>query len=158
MQALTRLTGGIMAVCKAAMLAAFVTMMLLTLFQVFNRYLIGLPVFWTEELIVFLLVWSAMLGMPVQLWEHQDIVVDFLNLPSEALETVKRWAATIASIIFCAVLAWSGWEFALRGWAVISPTMGLSRFWFFVPIALGSALSILALALRTKGPSAGGFD
>lgn len=158
MQALTRLTGGLMAICKAVMLAAFVAMMVLTLFQVINRYVIGLPVFWTEELIVFLLVWSAMLGMPVQLWEHQDIVVDFLNLPNETLETIKQWAATLASIIFCAVLAWSGWEFAMRGWSVISPTMGLSRFWFFVPIALGSVLSILALSLRAKGPSAGGFD
>ncbi len=158
MHVLTRLTGGVMAVCKAAMLVAFVAMMALTLFQVVNRYLIGLPVFWTEELIVFLLVWSAMLGMPVQLWEHQDIVVDFLILPSETFETVKRWVATIASIVFCAVLAWSGWEFAIRGWSVISPTMGLARFWFFIPISLCAALSILALSLRARGPSAGGFD
>ena len=158
MKLLTRLTGGLIAVCKTAMLAAFVAMMALTLFQVINRYWFSLPVFWTEELIVFLLVWSAMLGLPVQLWEHEDIVVDFLHLPSETLETVKRWAATIASIIFCAVLAWSGWQFASRGWPVISPTMSLPRFWFFLPITLCPAISILALALRPQSSSAGGFD
>ncbi|WP_082092415.1 TRAP transporter small permease [Devosia epidermidihirudinis] len=158
MQMLKSLTGALMAVCKVTMFAAFVAMMVLTLFQVVNRYWFGLPIFWTEELIVFLLVWSAMLGLPVQLWEHQDIVVDFLNLPNETLEKVKQWSATIASIVFCAVLAWTGWQFAIRGWAVISPTLSISRFWFFLPISLCAALSILALALRDKAPSAGGFD
>lgn len=158
MSLLVKLTGGLMAACKVAMFVTFVAMMALTLFQVVNRYWFGLSVFWTEELIVFLLVWSAMLGLPVQIWEHQDIVVDFLSLPNEILEAIKRWAATLASIAFCAVLAWSGWQFAVRGWPVISPTLGLSRFWFFLPISLCPALSIMALSLRTKGPSAGGFD
>lgn len=158
MQLLNKLTGALMSVCKAGMVLAFVTMMVLTLFQVVNRYLIGFPMFWTEELIVFLLVWSVMLGLPVQLWENQDIVVDFLNFPDERLETIKRWAATGASIVFCAVLAWSGWEFASRGWPVTSPTLQISRFWFFVPIAICPALSILALSLREKAPSSGGFD
>lgn len=158
MPMLVKLTGSLMAVCKVAMFIAFVAMMVLTLFQVVNRYWFGLPVFWTEELIVFLLVWSALLGLPVQLWEHQDIVVDFLNLPNAHLEKVKQAAATIASIAFCAILAWSGWQFATKGWPVVSPTMSLSRFWFFLPIALCPAISILALILRPKGPSGGGFD
>lgn len=155
---LRRLTGGLIGLCKLAMTLAFTTMMLLTLFQVINRYMIGLPVFWSEELIVFLLVWSAMLGLPVQLWEHQDIVVDFLSFPNEMVETVKQVAALLASVAFCLVLAWSGWEFARRGWPVMSPTLHLSRFWFFIPIPLCAAISVLALALRDKGPSAGGFD
>ena len=158
MTALKTVTGGLVAVCKLAMVASFILMMVLTLFQVVNRYGLGLPVFWTEELIVLLLIWSAMLGLPVQLWEHQDIVVDFLAMPTEMLETIKQAAAMVASIAFCAILAWYGWQFASRGWPVISPTLGIPRFWFFLPISLCSALSILVLALRSKAPSSGGFD
>lgn len=158
MSGLRMLTGGLIAACKVAMVAAFIAMMALTLFQVINRYAFGLQVFWTEELIVFLMIWSAMLGLPVQLWEHQDIVVDFLNLPNATLQRIKRWAAAIASITFCAVLAWYGWQFAVRGWPVISPTLGLPRFWFFLPIPLCAALSILAFALRREAPSTGGFE
>nr|MBA3520526.1 TRAP transporter small permease subunit [Hyphomicrobiales bacterium] len=51
-----------MTAAKVAMAAAFSLMMAMTLFQVVNRYAIGLPVFWTEELIVFLLIWATMLG------------------------------------------------------------------------------------------------
>ncbi|MDV3253769.1 TRAP transporter small permease subunit [Devosia sp. BK] len=158
MTILRNLASLLVAVCKLGMVLAFVIMMGLTLFQVINRYAIGLPIFWTEELIVFLLVWSAMLGLPVQLWEHQDIVVDFLNLPNAMLDRVKQVAGTLSSVAFCAVLAWSGWEFATRGWAVISPTLGLPRFWFFLPISLSAAISVLVLVLRERGPSAGGFD
>ncbi len=158
MQMLTSLVGAIMAACKALMFMAFVAMMALTLFQVVNRYWIGLPVFWTEELIVFLLVWSAMLGLPVQLWEHQDIVVEFLNFSDERLENIRHSIATLASILFCVVLAWSGWQFAARGWNVISPTLQISRFWFFLPISLCPALAILALVMRRKSPNVGGFE
>lgn len=158
MTQLRTLTGGLVAICRVAMVTAFVIMMMLTLFQVINRYALGLPVFWTEELIVFLLIWSAMLGLPVQLWEHQDIVVDFVSFSNAALDTMKQWAAMLASIAFCAVLTWYGWQFASRGWPVISPTLGIPRFWFFLPISLCSALSIMVLALRSKAPSAGGFD
>jgi TRAP-type C4-dicarboxylate transport system permease small subunit len=155
---LTRMTAMVMAIARVAMTTIFVSMMVLTLFQVVNRYAIGLPVFWTEELIVFLLVWTTMLGLPVQLWQHQEIVVDFIEFRSASANRIKLLLATAASIVFCVVLAWSGWDFAMRGFNVISPTMGLSRFWFFVPVAGGAALSILALAVRRPAQSTGGFD
>lgn len=158
MPVLTRLTGAVMTVAKIAMVAAFAVMMAMTLFQVVNRYAIGLPVFWTEELIVFLLVWTTMLGLPVQLWEHQEIVVDFVDLPSEFANRIKVWGATAASIVFCAALAWTGWDFASRGWNVISPTMSLPRFWFFVPISLGAALSVVALLVRREGSGIVGVE
>ena len=139
------------------MVVVFLAMMVMTLFQVVNRYAIGLPVFWTEELIVFLLVWTTMLGLPVQLWHHQEIVVDFLEFRSPIANRIKQILAAAASICFCVVLAWTGWDFAARALNVISPTMGLSRFWFFLPVAAGAALSILALAVRPPGQSSGGF-
>lgn len=155
---ITRITALAMTTAKVAMALVFGLMMALTLFQVVNRYAIGLPVFWTEELIVFLLVWATMLGLPVQLWEHQEIVVDFIEFRSDTANRIKLIIATVASVIFCVVLAWAGWDFAMRGWNVTSPTMGLSRFWFFLPICAGAALSILALLVRRPAKSAGGFE
>ncbi|MDQ3559244.1 MAG: TRAP transporter small permease [Pseudomonadota bacterium] len=147
-----------MTAAKVAMSAAFSLMMAMTLFQVVNRYAIGLPVFWTEELIVFLLIWATMLGLPVQLWEHKEIVVDFIEFPSAGADRIKTLLGAFASLAFCAVLAWSGWAFAARGWNVTSPALGLSRFWFFVPISFCAALSVLALLVRRKDKSIGGFD
>jgi TRAP-type C4-dicarboxylate transport system permease small subunit len=153
-----RLTGWIMNVAKVATSAAFATMILITLLQVVNRYIFNISLFWTEELIILLLVWSTLLGLPVQLWQHEEIVVDVLGLPEGWAQKIKVMAGAAASLVFCAALAWTGMEFAMRGLPVTSPALKISRFWFFVPIPFAAALSILALTVRPKGESVGGFD
>lgn len=141
-----------MAAVKIAMLAAFVAMIALTLVQVANRFAIGAAIFWTEELIVLLLVWSVLLGLPVQLWEHEEIVVDVWPARGPRLRRLKRALAALSSIVFCAILLWAGWRYALRGMPVASPVLGLSRFWFFLPIPLCAALAIVALLARPGAP------
>jgi TRAP-type C4-dicarboxylate transport system permease small subunit len=144
----TRAVGAIIFVTKVVMVTAFVTMIALTLLQVLNRYAIGLPIFWTEELIVLLLVWSMLLGLPVQLWAHEAIVVDVLPVPEGFWTRAKIFVAGAFSLLFCAILLYSGYLFADRGWPVSSPGLNLSRFWFFVPIPLAAGLAILALVAR----------
>jgi TRAP-type C4-dicarboxylate transport system permease small subunit len=143
-----RIVASLIAVAKVAMVAAFVTMIALTLAQVLNRYAIGLSIFWTEELIVLLLVWSVLLGLPVQLWEREEIVVDILPLSDPAMQRAKLLLGGGLAILFCGILAISGYSYAMRGLSVSSPALGLSRFWFFVPIPLSAALSILVLLTR----------
>lgn len=133
-------------------------MIVLTLVQVVNRYALGLPMFWTEELIVLLLVWSMLLGMPVQLWSHEEIVVDVLPTPDPRAQAIKDGANLVCSVGFCAILAWAGYAFMLRGLNVTSPALGLSRLWFFLPIPVSAALSVIVLLTRPKGQSVGGFD
>jgi TRAP-type C4-dicarboxylate transport system permease small subunit len=99
-----------------------------------------------------------LLGLPVQLWQHEEIVVDVLPLGEGTQERAKRLAAAAASVAFCVVLAWTGWTFAQRGLPVSSPALGLSRFWFFVPIPFSAALSVLVLLVRKPAPASGGFE
>ena len=147
MRALRGVTAALVEAVRLAMLAAFLAMVALTLFQVLNRYVLGWPVFWTEELIVLLLVWSMLLGLPVQLWRHEEILVDVLPLPGLA-GRIKMAVALACSVGFCLLLAWSGWNFAERGLIARSPALGLSRVWFFAPIPLAAALSALVLLVR----------
>jgi TRAP-type C4-dicarboxylate transport system permease small subunit len=155
---LHRATAAVVAATKIVMSAAFAVMILMTLVQVINRYVLGFTIFWTEELIVFLLVWATLLGLPVQLWQHDEIVVDVLPLANPRAQRIKLYAAGAASVIFCAVLAWSGFIFARRGLPVSSPALGLSRFLFFVAIPFSATLSILVLVARKPGPSHAGFE
>ncbi len=150
--------GGLIAVIKVVAAGCFAAMILLTLIQVINRYALGLPMFWTEELIVLLLVWSMLLGLPVQLWQHEEIVVDVLPTPDPRAQRFKDGANLVCSVAFCAILAWAGYSFMLRGMNVTSPALGLSRLWFFLPIPFSAALSVLVLIARPRGKSVGGFD
>lgn len=153
-----RAVGALMAVVRAAMLAAFIVMIALTLVQVTNRFAIGAAIFWTEELILLLLVWSVMLGLPVQLWWHEEIVVDIWPARTDALRRAKRIVAALLSIGFCAILLVAGWRYAIRGMPVTSPSLGLSRVWFFLPIPLGAGLAVLALLFRPTEPPAPAED
>src|SRR5512136_1986030 len=155
---LRTVTGAIMQGTRAAAALCFAAMIVMTLAQVVNRYVLGLPMFWTEELIVLLLVWSMMLGMPVQLWRHEEIVVDVVPTMNLVAVRLKFAANLVCSLAFCSVLCWAGWAFTRRGLPVHSPSLGLSRFWFFLPIPLAAGLSVLALLVRPHGRSVGGFD
>lgn len=148
-----RAVGALMAVVKGAMVAAFIAMSVLTLVQVVNRFAIGAAIFWTEELIVLLLVWSVLLGLPVQLWSHEEILVDVWPARMPWLARAKLLAAAAFSVLFCAILLYAGWRYAERGIPVSSPALGLSRFWFFLPIPLAAGLAILALLFRAPAPA-----
>jgi TRAP-type C4-dicarboxylate transport system permease small subunit len=152
------LIGRLIVLIKFVAATCFAAMIFLTLVQVINRYALGLPMFWTEELIVLLLVWSMLLGLPVQLWQHEEIVVDVLPTPNARAQQIKDGANLACSVAFCAILAWAGYTFMLRGVNVMSPALGLPRLWFFLPIPLSAALSVLVLLARPKGQSVGGFD
>lgn len=144
---MTRIAGAAADILGAVVVALFATLMALTFLQVVNRYLIGAQLFWTEEVIRLLLVWVVLLATPVALYRRQEIKVDLLSLPP-TLERGKVVLAAAASVAFCVVLARTGSDFTLRAMNGLSITLGISRAWFYAPIPLGAALSVLALLTR----------
>lgn len=87
---------------------------LLILVQVINRYALGLSLFWTEELVLLLFVWSVLLGMPAALWWRDEIVVDIIRLPT-SLDGARLLLVDALSIAFLLALTWSGLAFMQRG-------------------------------------------
>lgn len=136
----------------AIVVVIFATMMALVFLQVVNRYLIGLQIFWTEEVVRMLLVWCVMIGLPVVLYRRQEIKVDLFVLPTPSAQRLRGHLAVAASVLFCAILAYWGYRYTLRALTTVSPTLGISRAWLYVPIPLGAGLGIVALLLRPTEP------
>jgi TRAP-type transport system small permease protein len=132
----------------AIVVVIFATMMALVFLQVVNRYLIGQQIFWTEEVVRMLLVWCVMIGLPVVLYRRQEIKVELFVLPARSAERLRGLLAVAASVLFCAILAYWGFRYTLRALPTVSPTLGISRAWLYVPIPLGAGLGIIALLLR----------
>jgi TRAP-type C4-dicarboxylate transport system permease small subunit len=152
---LVRGARGTVALARAGCAAAFAGMCALALVQVINRYLLGLPMFWTEELVLLLFVWSVMLGVPVAIWHREEIVVDIVSfLPGGTLERGRRAIVDLCSTGFLIALAWSGLELVERGGFSLSPALGLSRGWFYASIPIGAALGVVALLARRLAPPA----
>lgn len=148
--ALDRILAGL----GAVMVALFGVMMALVLVQVVNRYALGLQLFWTEEVVRMLLVWSVMIGLPVVVYHRREVRADIVTLRRPAAERWRLRLGVGLSLVFLAILAWTGWQLMLRSAQTVSPTLGLSRGWFVAPIPLGAMLAVLAAFLR--GPADAG--
>ncbi|MEZ5652957.1 MAG: TRAP transporter small permease [Burkholderiaceae bacterium] len=137
----------------AIVCSAFSVMMVLVFVQVINRYLLGLPLFWTEEVTRLLLVWSVLLGLPLVTLRRQEICVELGPMRGEGMLRYRSLMVDALSVLFCLFLAWQGYLFLLRNVPAMSPTLGLSRGWFVAPIAIGALLTIVATGLRRWRPA-----
>ncbi|WP_226574909.1 TRAP transporter small permease [Acuticoccus sediminis] len=133
----------------AVLTVVFAVMIALVFLQVVDRFVPWFSYFWTEEVVRILLVWSVMMGLPVVLYIHGEIIVDILPLPPKA--TIWRLRlATLLGAIFLGFLAWYGYAYAARSVNFMLPTLGISRAWVYAPIPLGAALGIIALLFRRE--------
>ncbi|UOM33251.1 TRAP transporter small permease [Acuticoccus sp. I52.16.1] len=140
---------GIAAVLAAVLTVVFAVMIALVFLQVVDRFAPWFSYFWTEEVVRILLVWTVMLGLPVVLYIHGEIIVDLLPLPPAA--TIWRLRlATLLGAVFLGFLAWYGYKFAAQSANFRLPTLGISRGWIYAPIPIGAALGILALLVRRE--------
>lgn len=143
-----RMTEVAMRLAAAMCTVAFASFCALTLIQVLNRYLIGGELYWTEEVVILLFVWSVMMGLPVALWSHNEIVVDLLQLRPGLLRNLQTGLAELLSIVFLVAMTWSGLQLIERAGNALSPALELPRWLFYASIPVGSALSVLALLGR----------
>lgn len=132
----------------AVVVALFAIMMTLVFVQVVNRYALGLPLFWTEEVVRMLLVWSVMIGLPVVMYHHREVRADIVTFRNPTTERRRLALGAAVSILFLGLLAYSGWDFLMRSLPTVSPTLGLSRGWFVAPIPIGAALGAVAILIR----------
>lgn len=128
---------------------AFLTVVLLTLAQIFFRFVLDRPLIWSEELSRLLVVWITFIGAVVVCWDARHLNVDVVltALPAR-IRTAIRWVNAVLAIGFCAIL--------------VSPTLRLVKIENFaelgalelpsgivrLPVAIGAVLMIVAIALR----------
>ena len=123
---------------------SFAAFCLLTLAQVVNRYLGGIDLYWSEEVVILLFVWSVMLGLPVTLWWRQEIVVELLPPLPGRWRRLQVAATELCSIAFLGLLSLSGWQLIERAGQAMSPALSLPRWLFYACICVGPALAVLA--------------
>jgi C4-dicarboxylate transporter DctM subunit len=121
---------------------------MLTVLQVFYRYMLGASLAWTEELARFTFVWSVFLGFAVLLAREQHMRLDMLRgrgsprltaaLDCLALAVVA--AASIAMIVH-------GGSFAMRVTGASGALEWPTR-WLYLAVPVGAALTLLQVAFK----------
>ena len=114
------------------------------------RYVLGASTVWQSEFVTFSIVAATLIGSPYVLLTRGHVNVDLL--PHYLGERGQRWLAVVAStlgIIFCGVLAWTGWLYFHDAWREgwVTSSVWAPPLWIILlPLPLGLGLLTLQYA------------
>lgn len=136
---------GIEAFCFAGV-AVILTVGIL---QVFYRYGLGSSLYWSEELMRYLMLWVVAMGAGISFTRGQFLGMRMLveKLP----QTLRRAADLVSAIlvlVFLVVVIWYGLKFSWGTRLQSAVALGLSMFWVHLSIVVGSVLLALHVALN----------
>ncbi|TCO73965.1 TRAP transporter small permease [Rhodovulum euryhalinum] len=112
------------------------------------RYVIPLPLTFTEELARYLMIWMALLAVSsgIAHREHIGVAFVFERLPAAA----RRWLAVGFDVIgfaFFFALFWYGLGFAERGFSRLTMIYAMPKGYAFAGVPLAAAMACVQLAL-----------
>ena len=115
---------------------------------VFFRYVVPLPLTFTEELARYLMIWMALLAVSSGIVYREHIGVTFVydRLPT----IVRRWIALAFDVIgfmFFFALLWYGIGFAERGFSRLTMIYSMPKGYVFAGVPLAASVACIQLAL-----------
>jgi len=146
---LMRLFGAIDRTVEYALFLIFLAFTVVGGLQVFNRFVLGLPLSWSEEFQKFGHIWMVMLALPVAYRRGAHLGMDMLlrMLPARA----QRFVAVLTEFLWLILAAAIG-RYTLLIMDVArhqeSPGLGLPMHWVYFGLVLGSAYLALVAGRR----------
>lgn len=126
--------------------AAFGALIVVVFLQVFARNILEVPFIWTLDVAQLLFAWCIFLGAAVALRRNAHYSLELIPARWARTNTTVLLIAHVGSITVVAVLIVSGWAFTQIGLNRLTLSLGISEFWFFLPIPLGGMAMALFLA------------
>jgi TRAP-type C4-dicarboxylate transport system permease small subunit len=131
-----------------ALLVVFgAVMSVIVMLQILFRFVIYIPLPWSEELARYLMIWTGMVGSFVALREGRHIGVTLVvdRLPPRVAAGVAVFVQVL-TILFLVILAKQGLALALINLNQLSPAMRIPMFFPYLAVPVGAALMIIELA------------
>ena len=122
----------------------------LTLAQVIFRYLLDNPLVWSDELVRYLLVWTAMIGAAgaLRIRSHFSLTSFVAHLRPRSAFAVSL-LVDVAAGIFAAVLLVQGARMTAFGFSEQASSFSVSMGWFYLAVPVGGGLMLWHLIART---------
>lgn len=143
-----KLISGIERLVQATAFVMFAAMLVMTLAQVLFRYVLKIPVPWTEEAARMLFILATMGGIALAWRKREHIIVDFLfvMLPPKAMRALSIIFA-VAILAFLALWARGAFDMIARNWTVELVTIGWFRvaYYYIWELAMISLIAIYIL-------------
>ena len=150
-------------ICEVAVVILLMAMAAVVFLQVLFRYVLHLPLFWTEEFARYCLVWASLLGAAIALKRGEHIAVTFLldTFPKKAAG-VLTMVAQVSVILILTVMVWGGIKLVLVTSTQISPALRISMAIPYLALPVGAVImlfhvvsSLMQRMGRTSGEDVG---
>jgi TRAP-type C4-dicarboxylate transport system permease small subunit len=130
-------------ICEVALTILLAAMAVVVFLQVLFRYVLHLPLFWTEEFARYCLVWASLLGAAVALKRGEHIAVTFLldTFPKKATR-VLTMVAQVSVIFILTVMVWGGVKLVLVTSAQISPALRIPMAVPYLALPVGAVIML----------------
>ena len=131
---------------KGLLVVSGAAMSVIVMLQIIFRFVIFIPLPWSEELARYLMIWTGMVGSFVALREGRHIGVTMVvdRLPPRAATWVSVFVQA-ATILFLVILAQQGLALTLVNLSQLSPAMRIPMFYPYLAVPVGAALMIVEL-------------
>ncbi|POR00004.1 hypothetical protein AU468_09890 [Alkalispirochaeta sphaeroplastigenens] len=130
----------------------FSVILLLILWQIISRYILGVPVPWTDELSRLLFVYMGVLGAHLAQRDKIHVRIDMI------LSCLAPRALRVVEILFnliilacCIFLIRQGMILAARKAVIYMITINVSSWFLYIPLSILGALVSLEVSLQTWG-------
>ncbi|MFK8036205.1 MAG: TRAP transporter small permease [Hyphomicrobiales bacterium] len=138
-------------VLQSVLATLFAGLIAVVFLQVAARNVFKIPVVWTLDLAQLIFSWCIFLGAALAFRYGGHYLVNLWKEDSR-LEFMPRTVAFLASCAVIFVLTWHGTIMSMIGLNRTSLSLGISEFWFYLPIPLcGALMGLFLLEKLIKG-------
>ena len=121
-------------------------MIVVVFLQVFARNVLEVPLIWTLDLAQLLFSWAIFIGAALALRWNAHYNLDLIPKSWKVVDALLTIICHLGSIAVVALLVYNGAIFADIGLTRTAVSLGISEFWFFLPIPIGGVCMALFLA------------
>ena len=133
-------------------IVAIGAMTVVVLLGVLFRYVLRIPLSWSEEIARYLMIWAASLAISIGVMRREHLGIDYLI--SRLPHSVQKYTAVLVNLLvlwFLWVLTKFGYFMAIEGKAQLSPILaryGVSMVWSLSAIPVAGTLAMIQTVLQ----------
>jgi TRAP-type C4-dicarboxylate transport system permease small subunit len=139
-------------------MVCFAVMGIVLTLQIFMRYVLNMPLIWSEEVARYLFVWATFIGAGygVRCKIHISVEIFYSRMPRKIKLAITLATHTICILVFAYLIPY-GIETVKTQWYIGSSAMEMPMSFVFAAVPLGCFIVCLRLlveiirALKTKG-------
>jgi len=130
--------------------AMFSCMSIAVFIQIIFRYLLHQPIYWSEEIPRFILIWLTFLGSAIAMKNHSHLSISLLT---NRLAVQKRiWVqffANLLSLLFISILVWGGIIITILTMPNRTAALQMPTGLVYLAVPVGGILMIIYLLKNT---------